>query len=68
MGEVTPLPHDNEEYWGKQLEIAERKYITEDFIFRMTPDEMDAVALNEEKETANYTFIQEIKQRNLQEH
>lgn len=25
MGEVTPLPHDNEEYWGKQLEIAERK-------------------------------------------
>lgn len=49
-------------------EHTERKYITEDFIFRMTPDEMDAVALNEEKETAIYTFIQEIKQRNLQEH
>lgn len=25
MGEVIPLPYDNEAYWGEQLEIAERK-------------------------------------------
>lgn len=40
-----------------------KKYITEDFIFRMTPDEMDAIAVNKEKEPDIYELIQKMKQQ-----